>query len=100
VRRIITIRLEVPDGVEVRVNGGSPSDFDDEPLPDPPWINVGSPAEAMHTIATVPRGDSTGVCPVHQTPWRLVPAGTSKRTGKQFSSFRACGQVDCQERPR
>lgn len=40
-----------------------------------------------------------GKCPVHSEPWRLVPAGVSKKTGKPYSEFWACPTVGCSSRP-
>lgn len=40
----------------------------------------------------------TWVCPVHRTS-RTVPAGVSKRTGKAYDAFIACGQAGCDEKP-
>ena len=36
-------------------------------------------------------------CPVHG-PWRAVPAGTSKSTGKPYPAFWACDQEQGEER--
>jgi hypothetical protein len=40
------------------------------------------------------------VCPVHNAPWKTVPAGFSKRTGKAYESFMACPVDRCDQRPR
>jgi hypothetical protein len=40
------------------------------------------------------------VCPVHNAPWKTVPAGVSKRTGKPYDSFMACPVDRCDQRPR
>ena len=40
------------------------------------------------------------VCPIHGTPWKVVPAGISKKTGKAYDSFRACSTAGCDQRPR
>ena len=39
-------------------------------------------------------------CPIHHTPWKVVPAGISKKTGKAYDSFRACSTAGCDQRPR
>lgn len=39
------------------------------------------------------------LCPIHRTPWKTVPAGTSKRTGKPYSAFQACSTAGCDQRP-
>lgn len=41
-----------------------------------------------------------GECPIHHVPWKVVPAGISKRTGKEYSSFMACPTQGCDQRPR
>jgi hypothetical protein len=38
-------------------------------------------------------------CPIHQVPWKVVPAGVSKKTGKAYDSFRACSVSGCDQRP-
>ena len=43
---------------------------------------------------------SAGTCPVHGVEFRLVPAGTSKRTGKPYDAFWSCPEMGCKERPR
>jgi hypothetical protein len=40
-----------------------------------------------------------GVCPVHGQPWRLVPAGVSKRTGEPYDAFHACPERGCRAKP-
>lgn len=38
------------------------------------------------------------VCPVHGSQ-KVVPAGVSARTGQPYSSFVACPEMGCNERP-
>ena len=38
-------------------------------------------------------------CPIHQVPWKVVPAGISKKSGKSYDSFRACSVAGCDQRP-
>ena len=95
--RVITIRLEIPEGVEVRI-GGRPPD-DDEPLPPPPWLTPGEPATAPTVTSGGRNGATPGVCPIHRLPWRSVPAGVSKRTGRPYDAFLACPEPGCGERP-
>lgn len=96
--RVITIRLEIPEGVEVRIGAGQPDDADDEPLPPAPWIAPDQPEPAFRTIAAARNGSATG-CPVHRVPWRTVPAGISKKTGRPYAAFVACPEPGCDERP-
>lgn len=39
------------------------------------------------------------VCPTHNAPWKIVPAGVSKRTGQTYESFAACPIQGCDQRP-
>jgi hypothetical protein len=96
--RVITIRLEIPEGVEVRIGGAPPDDPDDEPLPPAPWIAPDQPEPAFRTIAATRNGSSMG-CPIHRVPWRTVPAGVSKKTGRPYAAFVACPEPGCDERP-
>jgi hypothetical protein len=98
--RFITIKLEIPDGIEARVAGGARDDPAAEPLPAPWW----SPDEdeslpRVQTIAVGRNGAGTGSCPVHHEPWKTVPAGVSKRSGRPYAEFRACPEPGCDERP-
>jgi hypothetical protein len=86
--RVITIRLEVPDGVGLRV--GPPDDEDADELP-PSWEPPGRQG---------PRAVPGGLCPVHGVPWRVVPAGVSRKTGRSYGSFSACSEPGCDERPQ
>ncbi len=98
--RVITIRIQVPEGVEVAVGG----DAADRPRYEP----LGSPAatllaeRGLSELAAVGtrNGTATGICPAHRLAWRTVPAGISKKTGKTYDSFRVCPQSGCDERPR
>ena len=38
-------------------------------------------------------------CPVHQVEWVTIPAGVSKKTGKEYPAFKACPEKGCQEKP-
>lgn len=64
------------------------------------------PQEGAHSLAVLPAVQSvppasraTG-CPVHGVPWRTVPAGVSRRTGRAYAAFMVCSVPDCQERPQ
>ena len=39
-------------------------------------------------------------CPVHNVPFKQVPAGVSKTTGKPYSAFMACPERGCREKPQ
>jgi hypothetical protein len=93
--QVITIRLEIPEGVDVRMGGGPP---DDDPLPTPGWATPDEPEPSFRTIAAGRNGSSAG-CPVHRVPWRQVPAGISKRSGRAYQAFLACPEPGCDERP-
>jgi len=94
--RVITITLSIPEGVDVRIGGGPP---EDEPLPPPGWATPDEPEPAFRTIAASRNGSAAGVCPRHGTPWRTVPSGVSKRTGRSYAAFVACSEPGCDERP-
>jgi hypothetical protein len=38
-------------------------------------------------------------CPIHNTEFKFVPAGTSKKTGKPYPGFYACSTMGCKEKP-
>lgn len=38
-------------------------------------------------------------CPIHSVPFRTVPAGVSKSTGRPYNAFEACPERGCKERP-
>ena len=71
----IVITIQVPDGANVEVNG------------------AGSVAAAT----APPHPD--GLCPIHDAPWKLVPAGFSQRTNKSYNAFYACSVRGCDQRP-
>ena len=71
----ITFYLTVPDGVEVNIEQGQP--FKAQPDPEKP----------------------TGACPEHGTPWRLVPEGISKKTGRRYNAFWTCSTQGCDIKP-
>lgn len=41
----------------------------------------------------------SATCPVHGTPWKLVPAGVSKKTGNPYPAFYACSEKGCPHKP-
>ncbi len=46
-----------------------------------------------------PVAQNGGVCPIHNTPWKTVPAGISKKTGNEYQAFQACSMQGCDQRP-
>lgn len=60
-------------------------------------INV-QPLSALPPVRTAPIMN-TGVCPIHQVPWKVVPAGVSKKTGNPYTAFQACSVKGCDQRP-
>lgn len=46
--------------------------------------------------AAAPQG---GICPIHNVPWKVVPAGVSKKNGKAYDAFQACSVSGCDQRP-
>lgn len=79
--KTIVITLQVPDGVNVQVNGG------------------GQPARAPQP--QYPGGS----CPEHGEDWKLVPAGVSRTKvdengqPKRFNAFWVCPVRDCPQKP-
>lgn len=51
------------------------------------------------TTSVPPTSASFDGCPIHQTPWKVVPAGVSKKTGNAYAAFRACTVAGCDQRP-
>ena len=92
--RVISIRLEVPDGVSVRID--PPDEEDDADLPAPAWAVAPRPLP-VGTMA--PDGRNGSGCPVHRAPWRTVPGGISKRSGRAYAAFLACPAPGCDQRP-
>lgn len=84
----ITIVINVPDGVQVSVNGAG-----QQAQPSRPFVSRPDPA--------YPGGE----CPVHGVDWKLVPAGTSRTkfnadgSPKRFNAFWTCPERGCNERP-
>ena len=80
------------------------------PLPTPPPDLVTHSVPALEspnqsTVALPPVQPfqftgPTASCPVHRVPWKTVPAGTSRKTGKPYGAFLVCSVQGCEERPR
>ena len=81
--REIVIRISVPDGVNVAVSQGTQQQVQQ----DRPFVERPAPPEPV------------GFCEIHDAAWKLVPAGTSKKTGKRYNSFWACSTQGCDQRP-
>lgn len=82
----IVIRISVPDGVAVRVEGqqsGETRPFVERPAPPHP----------------------SGYCPVHDVDWILQPAGVSKTktnpdgSPKRYNAFWKCPERGCDQKP-
>lgn len=91
-RVTITLHIDYPDGAEVAL--GSPQTPPD--LEDAPWPS--EPAPAALPPFPVALAAPGGTCPVHRLPWKVVPAGISK-AGVAYSSFVACPERGCKEKP-
>ncbi len=89
----LTIILDVPDGVTVDSVGTIGVGVTDTP-PDQLAPMPDFPAIAAQTF-----GADLAGCPVHHVPWKTVPAGTSKKTGRAYEAFRACPEMGCDKRP-
>lgn len=58
------------------------------------------PGAALAALPPVRTTTTADVCPIHGTPWKVVPAGVSKKSGKPYDAFRACSTSGCDQRPR
>jgi len=38
-------------------------------------------------------------CDIHGLPWKIVPAGVSKTSGKPYGAFTACPEIGCKQKP-
>ena len=110
-RITFTIHIDVPDGAQVattpRISLGDEHDdyptvfvppFADEliPLPDGAQA-LPQDVQPFRGAAHAPAASS--ICPVHREPWKLVPAGVSKASGKAYTAFLACPVRGCTSRP-
>jgi hypothetical protein len=102
----VTITIQIDADGEVRVNGSNgvgvparPEAFQDGLVPLPPESGQFRP---IATIGPSRRGavGTNGLCPMHGEPWKVVPAGISKKSGKPYAEFRACPEPGCDQRPR
>ena len=69
-------------------------------LPPPPPTAPLSQTVALPPVQPFQFTGPTASCPVHRVPWKTVPAGTSKKTGKPYGAFLVCSVQGCEERPR
>jgi hypothetical protein len=84
----ITIHIDYPDGAVATVTPSAVA-TDADPMDEAPWPTGADTVQAV-----------VGVCPVHHVPWKMVPGGVSKRTGKAYLPFQACPEMGCNEKPR
>lgn len=49
--------------------------------------------------ASAPAEDPAGYCGEHAEPWKHIPAGTNRETGKDYNAFWACPVRGCPNRP-
>lgn len=83
----ITITVRLPDGVTPDVSYGAAT----------PARPAGPSAPPPAAVAPPPAAGGW-VCPEHGT-FKVVPAGTSKKTGKPYNAFTACGEQGCDQKP-
>ena len=57
------------------------------------------PALAPLPTMQPPVNQVIATCPTHNQPWKLVPAGVSKKTGQPYNAFLACPVRGCDQRP-
>ena len=56
-----------------------------------------APLAALPPVRVAPM--AAAACPIHNQPWKTVPAGVSKRTGNAYEAFAACPVKGCDQRP-
>lgn len=103
----ITIAIDAGDAmvtVGTAQNGGPAAyvpPFADElvPLPEGAMALPGDPVQPTAFRGAAMGGPNPDLCPVHHMPWKTVPAGVSKSSGKSYSAFRACPERGCDQRP-
>jgi hypothetical protein len=93
-RIVLTLFIDIPEGSQVST-------------PDVDYSDRAPAAVAHSAAADEPElppieqlvAQQPG-CPVHNVPWKTVPAGVSKKSGKPYESFQACSEMGCNEKPR
>ena len=106
-RITISITIEVPEGSQISVGTSEQAQgeyvppFADELIPLPEnAIPVRGDVVMQPTAFRAPTlAAQISGCPVHLKPWKLVPAGVSKRTGQGYNAFLACPERGCDQRP-
>lgn len=61
-----------------------------------------TPPPPVASAAALPTPPTTAACPVHNLPWKLVPAGITKsgpRAGQPYGAFYVCQERGCSQRP-
>lgn len=60
-----------------------------------------APTQPLAALPPVQRPVANGSvgCPIHNLPWKTVPAGISKKTGQPYDAFLACQVKGCDQRP-
>lgn len=58
-----------------------------------------APRAPLAALPPVQQPQSVGGCPIHNAPWKTVPAGISKKNGKAYDAFQACSVAGCDQRP-
>ncbi len=71
--------------------------LDSAPITAPRTAPTLAPLPAVSAVP--PSSAAFDGCPIHQTPWKIVPAGVSKKTGNAYAAFRACTVAGCDQRP-
>lgn len=70
----------------------------DARLPEPVRAPQLAPLPPVAAATPQPTAAFDG-CPIHHVPWKVVPAGVSKKTGRPYETFRACTVSGCDQRP-
>ena len=94
-RITITVSIDVPEGASIDIS----------PLSQAPAGEISSPPAGAtltelpaRTTSFAPAPQVEWTCPLHGTR-KVIPAGVSKKTGKPYGSFVACGENNCDEKP-
>lgn len=55
--------------------------------------------EQAPSVPARPKSVDGMTCPTHGVPFKLIPAGVSKATGRPYSAFYACPERGCRQKP-